>query len=101
MRYPSYANTDAANDDDLYRQAKRIVLHKLAFYSNLIIYLITLGFMWFINLYFTPRYLWAIWPTLGWGLAILIQALHLFLHSQLQWRRGQMIKDEMRKMGKA
>lgn len=101
MQYSSYANTEAASDEELYKKAKKIVRHKLAFYSNLITYVIVISFLWVMNLYSTPGHLWAIWPTLGWGLGVVVQGLHLFLYSDLQLRREQMIREEMSKMGKS
>ncbi|WP_169569234.1 2TM domain-containing protein [Sneathiella limimaris] len=59
------------------RAARRKVRHIRHFYRHLATYAVVIVFLHIINL-LTSSYYWAIWPTLGWGLAVAAQAIHVF-----------------------
>ncbi|PHQ99547.1 MAG: hypothetical protein COB39_03075 [Marinosulfonomonas sp.] len=53
-----------------------------------------------INLLSSPGYLWVVWPALGWGIAIVLEALNVFgLKSSFgqEWARRQ-IEDRLRNL---
>ncbi len=49
-----------------------------AFYSNLASYCVVISLLWAINLISGPQYIWAIWPTLGWGIGVMFHGLCVF-----------------------
>lgn len=60
------------------------------FYTHLLQYAVVIPFLWLINLFTNTHYLWAIWPTLGWGLGILLHAFRVFQPGGFlgpQWER--------------
>lgn len=59
-------------------------VHRIAeFYRHLLVYVVVIGFLWLLN--FATLYnatqpvkwyrLWAIWPTLGWGIGLLTHGI--------------------------
>jgi hypothetical protein len=70
---------------------------KFAFYKHLAVYVAVGILLVVINFLASPDSFWAIWPILGWGLAIIIHALSVF-----GARRKKEIIDRMtdQEMGK-
>lgn len=50
-----------------------------SFYRHLCTYLFVLGMLALVNYLYTPSYPWALWPAAGWGLAIALQAVNVFI----------------------
>jgi transcriptional regulator with XRE-family HTH domain len=48
------------------------------FYFHLMLYGVVICFLAIVNLVTYPRYLWFIWPALGWGIGIAIHGLRVF-----------------------
>jgi hypothetical protein len=65
-------------DDDRYLIAKRKVDDIKGFYSNLTSYILVNLILLFINLIYSPDYLWFYWPLLWWGLGVLFHGLKVF-----------------------
>lgn len=61
-----------------YQRAQKQVNEIKSFYGNLVAYIFANGFMLFINLKYSPEYLWFFWPLLGWGLGLLFHGLKAF-----------------------
>lgn len=57
-----------------YLQAKKRVDDLKSFYSNLTAYCIVVPVLWWINLN-TVDFLWAIFPTLGWGVGLIMHSM--------------------------
>ncbi|VXC13569.1 Histidine kinase [Flavobacterium sp. 9AF] len=66
------------NEYERYQRAQKKVKEIKSFYSNLITYLIVISFLAFINLRYSPKHLWFIYPMLGWGLGVFLQAMKVF-----------------------
>lgn len=49
-----------------------------AFYKSLAYYVCIVALLFIVNLVTNPDYIWAIWPALGWGIAIVLQGLSAF-----------------------
>lgn len=63
------------------------------FYDGLLMFLLIIPLLWGLNWYSSSSYWWAVWPTLGWGLAL--RAYGVFGRSQFfgpQWERRQVEK---------
>jgi hypothetical protein len=61
-----------------YQRAKRHVAALRAFYLHLAVYVLVNVFLFLINILTSPRSLWFYWPLLGWGIAIVAQAVSVF-----------------------
>jgi transcriptional regulator with XRE-family HTH domain len=48
------------------------------FYQGLIVYVVVISVLVAINLLVTPRVIWAVFPALGWGVAMVVRALRVF-----------------------
>ena len=67
------------NENDRYRHAKRRVRSLRGFYRHLAVYVIVNAFLFTVNRVASPDYDWFTWPLLGWGVALLIHALSVFV----------------------
>ncbi len=72
-------NTNTDDKDEAYRKAKKRVLEIKNFYKNLISYCIIIPTLVVMNFIQSPNRLWFYWPMMGWGIAIVTQALKLFV----------------------
>ncbi len=61
-----------------YQRAKKQVDEIKGFYGNLISYVVVNLFLLFINLKYSPEYLWFFWPMLGWGIGLLFHGMKAF-----------------------
>jgi hypothetical protein len=61
-----------------YKKARKKVVEIKGFYSHLIFYISANLVMIFINLKYSPEYLWFLWPFMGWGVSVMIHAIITF-----------------------
>ncbi|HNP32776.1 MAG TPA: 2TM domain-containing protein [Flavobacterium sp.] len=61
-----------------YLQAKKQVDEIKGFYINLACYILVNLFLLWINLKYSPEYLWFFWPLLGWGIGLFFHAMKAF-----------------------
>lgn len=54
------------------------VRHIKAFYLHIVRYVVIIAFLAIINILTSPHYFWAIWPALGWGIALIGHGLTTF-----------------------
>lgn len=86
---------DAARLSAEERMALRHVRRLRAFYSQLASYAGVMLMLLVINLLTTPRHFWVMWPALGWGIALVVQAASLWGPSRFlgpEWERRQIEK---------
>ncbi|MBK1615481.1 hypothetical protein CKO44_18635 [Rubrivivax gelatinosus] len=75
--------------------ALRHVRRLRAFYGHLALYVAVLSMLLAINLLTRPQHLWVVWPALGWGFAIVMQALQVWGPARFlgpDWERRQVEK---------
>ena len=82
------------SEDDM-KSARKRVKELRHFYRHLVLYGVIILFLHIIN-WMTSSYYWAIWPTLGWGIAIVLHAArHMnifpFLNEEWEERKVQEI----------
>jgi len=71
------------------------------FYSHLMLYGLVISFLVIVNVTTYQRYLWFIWPALGWGIGILFHGLRVFDKVPFlngEWERRQVEKYLGRKL---
>ena len=61
-----------------YQKASKQVKEIKGFYGHLTSYVIVLAILIYINLKYTPEYLWFIWTMLGWGIGLFFHAIRVF-----------------------
>ena len=66
------------SEDEIARRAHRRLARLKAFYGHLTVYVAVNIMLHAINLLGSGRRYWAIWPLLGWGIAIALQAAATF-----------------------
>lgn len=71
------SSTAGVSEHDIVQRAQRRLAVIKAFYGHLAVYVAVNTMLHLINL-FGSRHYWAIWPLLGWGIAIAIQAASTF-----------------------
>ena len=81
----------------VYEKAKERAEAKLGFYTHLGVYVAVNSLLTAINLITLGRYSWAMWPLMGWGLAVAIHALRTFIFPGDSAIKEQMIEREMAK----
>ena len=84
-------------NQEAYERAKERAESKLLFYRHLSVYLAVSVLLVIINLSASPGYLWVQWPLLGWGIAVLLHALSVFVFHGRSPVVEQMIQKELRK----
>ena len=62
-----------------YQKAKERVEALRGFYIHLAVYAIVNLGLFFFNMITSPETLWFIWPLMGWGIAIVLHALRVFV----------------------
>jgi cellulose synthase/poly-beta-1,6-N-acetylglucosamine synthase-like glycosyltransferase len=70
---------------------------KFGFYKHLAVYLVINILLFLINLTTSPDYFWAIWPLIGWGVAVAFHALTVFVFGQRNQIVERLTEEEMRK----
>lgn len=66
------------NDFERYQKAKKQVEEIKGFYSHLAAYIMVMACLIFINLKYTPEYLWFLWSMFGWGIGLTVHAMKTF-----------------------
>ncbi len=85
-------------DNTSYIKAKKRVEAKLGFYIHLAIYIAVMTLLVVINLTTAPDPFWAIWPLIGWGIAVLAHGLSVFvLTGKTTDLKKKMIEKEIQK----
>ncbi|MEE1898934.1 MULTISPECIES: 2TM domain-containing protein [Flavobacterium] len=62
----------------LYRKARKKVKELRGFYYHLTCYLVIMPLIIFINLTFSPQFLWFFFSLIGWGLGLGFHAMEVF-----------------------
>ncbi|AKA33852.1 2TM domain-containing protein [Flagellimonas lutaonensis] len=85
-------------EEKRYLKAKERVEAIKGFYGNLTAYLIVIPILWWLN-FRTTDFLWAFFPTLGWGFGLTMHALEAFGYNPLWGKRWEekKIKELMEK----
>ena len=87
--------------DELYQyeRARKRVKKKKAFYMNLISWLSCSFFLFAVNLFTSPVFIWAFFPFIGWGIAVFFQGLSAFSAPGFgrEWEEKEMHR-EMKKL---
>jgi hypothetical protein len=71
-----------------YLKAKEKVKAVKDFYTNLITYCIVIPFLWWLNLR-TTDFLWAFFPTFGWGFGVLAHGMEAYGYNPLWGKRWE------------
>ena len=71
-----------------YQKAKEQVEQIKGFYGNLISYCLVIPFLWWLN-FRTTSFLWAIFPTIGWGFGVLMHGLEAFGYNPVWGKRWE------------
>ena len=64
-----------------YQKAKERVTALRGFYGHLSVYVIVNLGLFLINMTTSPETLWFIWPLMGWGIAIVLHAVRVFVEA--------------------
>ena len=57
-----------------YRKAKKQVEEIKGFYIHLFSFVLGMGFMLYLNLKYSPKFLWIVWPLMGWSIGLFFHA---------------------------
>ena len=71
------------------------------FYGHLAKYVIIVSGLVILNLFTSPKYFWAIWPAMGWGLGVLFHGMSVFgkmPFMNADWEKRQVEKYLGRKL---
>ena len=66
------------NEFERYQRAQKQVEEIKGFYGHLVSFVLVMLFLLFINLRYSPQYLWFFWPLLGWGMGLFFHGLKAF-----------------------
>lgn len=65
-------------DYEKYQKARKKVDEIKGFYSHLLSFILVMIVLVYINLKYTPEYLWFFWVMLSWGIGLFFHALKVF-----------------------
>lgn len=77
------------NDDTAYYRAKKRVEAIRGFYGSLISYCVVIPVLIFINLQFSSKFQWFWFPTLGWGMGLIMHGFGVFGYGS-RWEERKM-----------
>ena len=80
-----------------YLKAKERVTALRDFYRHLGVYVIVNLGLFFINMTVSPETLWFIWPLMGWGIAVALHALRVFVETPGSSWEEKKIAERMQK----
>ena len=83
--------------DEREELARKRAEAKFGFYRHLAVYLVVNLMLFVINLVTSPDYFWAIWPLIGWGIAVAFHALSIFAFGKKGEILERLTEEEMRK----
>ncbi len=66
------------NDFERYQNAKKQVEKIKGFYTHLAVYIVVIAGLIFLNLKYTPGYLWFLWTAVSWGIGLLFHAALIY-----------------------
>ncbi len=75
-------------EEKRYAKAREHVKAIKEFYSNLMAYCIVIPFLWWLN-FRTTDFLWAFFPTIGWGFGVLAHGMEAYGYNPLWGKRWQ------------
>ncbi|MEM1322841.1 MAG: 2TM domain-containing protein [Bacteroidota bacterium] len=78
---------------DYYEQARKRVKKRREFYGNSIAWVLTCSFLLFINLNTSPWHLWVIYPFLGWGISVAVQAYEVYGPTNDDWEDREIERE--------
>ena len=84
-------------DQEAYERAKSRVEAKLGFFIHLAVYIVVNGLLIIINMSTSPKYLWFIWPLIGWGIGVIFHGLGVFFLTSGAGIKERFIEKEMKK----
>lgn len=85
------------NDYEKYQKAHKKVQEIKGFYTHLLTYVVVMIIIVYINLRYTPQYLWFLWSMGGWGIGLLFHGMKVFNYTPFlgkNWEE-QKIKEFM------
>jgi len=85
---------------EAYQSAKKRVEAKMGFYTHLSVYVGVILLLAIINLLTSSNAIWFHWPMMGWGIAVAIHALAVFVFPSRFTVTEKMIEKEMNKSQK-
>src|SRR5690606_11609757 len=75
-------------EEKRFQKAKEKVKALKEFYGNLTAYCIIIPALWWLN-YVTTDFIWAIFPTLGWGFGVLVHGMEAYGYNPLWGKRWE------------
>ncbi len=82
-------------NSEAYQSAKKRVEAKMGFYTHLSVYVAVILLLVAINLLSSSRTIWFQWPLLGWGFAVVLHFLAVFVFPNRFTVTDKMIEKEM------
>lgn len=78
---------------DRYQRAKKQVEEIKGFYGHLLAFVLVHAFLIFINLRYSPQYLWFLWSFVSWGIGLFFHGMKAFNYSPFlgkKWEERKM-----------
>ena len=82
---------------EAYQSAKKRVEAKMSFYTHFTVYVAVILLLVVINLLSSPGTIWFHWPMMGWGIAVVIHGIAVFVLPGRYTVTEEMIQKELNK----
>ncbi len=82
---------------DAYAKAKERATAKYGFFVHAGVYAAVMVLLVFVNLVTSPRAIWFVWPLIGWGFAVVLHGVRVFLLSEKNVVIEKLTEHELRR----
>jgi len=79
-----------------YAKARERAKAKYRFFVHAAVYAAVMILLVFVNLVTSPRAIWFVWPLVGWGLAVVLHGVRVFLLADKNALVDKMTEHELR-----
>jgi hypothetical protein len=69
---------------------------KMGFINHLVVYLLVIGMLAIVNLLTDRQHVWVYWPMFGWGIAVIMHGLGVFVFNPEGRLYGRLLDREKR-----
>ena len=84
------------NESDEYAKARARAEAKYRFFIHAALYAAVMVLLVVTNLVMSPQQIWFIWPLIGWGFAVALHGVRVFLLADKNWIIEAMTEHEYR-----
>jgi hypothetical protein len=91
------SEAQAMTQTDEYARARERAKAKYGFFVHAGVYAAVMALLAFVNLMNSPQMIWFVWPLIGWGLAVVLHGVRVFLLAEKNAVIEKLTEHELRR----